>query len=196
MYSQRDEEQVILNYFEDRVGTFLDVGAYNGTSFSNTHELALRGWSGVCVEASPSCFVKLMKTYAGNPDIRLVLATIATKCSSAFTMFRDSEDAVSTIDEGHYQKWKDAATYRTIWTATVAPHFLYDLIPHPDFLSVDVEGISGDVTKALFIEVTFRPELVCVEVDDDALSLDAFFMDLGYNCIHTTNENHIYRRVS
>ena len=61
MFSQRDEEQVILDHFGDRVGTFLDVGAYDGITFSNTHALALKGWSGVCVEASPSCFVKLMK---------------------------------------------------------------------------------------------------------------------------------------
>ena len=36
MYSQRDEELHILGYFGDKVGRFIDIGAYDGKSFSNT----------------------------------------------------------------------------------------------------------------------------------------------------------------
>jgi len=56
MFSQNDEEKHIVRFFRDKIdkGSFLDIGAYNGKAFSNTHRLALNGWSGVCLEPSPS----------------------------------------------------------------------------------------------------------------------------------------------
>jgi len=59
MYSQNNEEQIILNYLGDSTGHFLDIGAFDGITFSNTYELVKRGWTGVMVEASPRTFIKL-----------------------------------------------------------------------------------------------------------------------------------------
>jgi hypothetical protein len=52
MHSQNDEERHILDAFrEGPEGNFLDIGAYDRITLSNTYCLALKGWSGVCVEA-------------------------------------------------------------------------------------------------------------------------------------------------
>jgi len=52
MHSQNDEERHILDAFRGRPeGNFLDIGAYDGITLSNTYCLALKGWSGVCAEA-------------------------------------------------------------------------------------------------------------------------------------------------
>jgi hypothetical protein len=48
-YSQNKEEEVILNYFNGHVGTFVDLGANDGITFSNTRALAERGWKGVLI---------------------------------------------------------------------------------------------------------------------------------------------------
>mgnify|MGYP000961084393 CR=1 FL=1 len=61
MYSQNNEEEVILKYLGDSTGTFLDIGAFDGITFSNTYELVKRGWKGVMVEASPRTFIKLQE---------------------------------------------------------------------------------------------------------------------------------------
>jgi hypothetical protein len=57
MFSQNNEEQVILNYFRDQAPAslhFLDIGANDGLNFSNIRQLALNGWNGACLEPSKS----------------------------------------------------------------------------------------------------------------------------------------------
>lgn len=48
MYSQLDEERVIVDWFRDKpVGKYLDIGAWDGIEMSNTRRLAELGWAGV-----------------------------------------------------------------------------------------------------------------------------------------------------
>src|SRR5262245_12533077 len=44
LYSQNDEEGIIAGYFGGRTGTLLDIGAYDGVSFSNSRRLIESGW--------------------------------------------------------------------------------------------------------------------------------------------------------
>ena len=56
-YSQHGEQAIILDYFEKQgiqQGRFLDIGANDGITFSNSYALVIRDWKGVAVEASPS----------------------------------------------------------------------------------------------------------------------------------------------
>ena len=69
MFTQRDEEKYILEFFKGNTGRFLDIGAANGECFSTTRALALLGWSGVCVEPSPTVLPALRTLYAGNPKV-------------------------------------------------------------------------------------------------------------------------------
>ena len=40
-------------YFGDKIGSFVEVGAFDGMTYSNTWHLANRGWYGVYIEAHP-----------------------------------------------------------------------------------------------------------------------------------------------
>ena len=51
-YSQLGEQDIILNYFNGKQGTFLDIGANDGKTFSNSYALSLLGWKGVCVDVA------------------------------------------------------------------------------------------------------------------------------------------------
>lgn len=42
-------------------GFFVDIGAYDGISNSNTYLLEQNGWSGICFEANPNIFPKLQQ---------------------------------------------------------------------------------------------------------------------------------------
>ena len=63
MYSQNEEEKVILEYFTGKSGNFLDIGANDGITLSNTRALAELGWCGVFVEPSVQAFKKLKENY-------------------------------------------------------------------------------------------------------------------------------------
>lgn len=65
MYSQNNEQQIIETHFGNHIGSFIDIGANDGTTISNTYALYLKGWKGVNVEASPKAFERLS---ANQPD--------------------------------------------------------------------------------------------------------------------------------
>ena len=61
-YSQSGQDAFVLSYFNNkRNGVFIDIGANDGETFSNSRQLILDGWNAVLVEPSPKAFAKLNK---------------------------------------------------------------------------------------------------------------------------------------
>ena len=196
MYSQRDEEKVILELLEGKVGMLLDIGAYDGKTFSNTRALLESGWEGVMVEASPHSFVGLVENTRGL-NAKLVLATVVPVRTTALELLFNSPDAVSTTDEDHRKKWEKVANYVPIWSSVVGvPELLASFTWGYDFISLDVEGLTIEILRALLKWLPTRgglPEVMCIEVDcPETLDL---CVKAGYKLVHTTAENIIVRRL-
>lgn len=192
MYSQRNEEEVILRIFPEGVGHFLDIGAYDGKTFSNTRALAERGWSGVLVEASPTCFVQLAKNFEGFDKVVLVNALIGI--GSGLKPFWNTPDAVGTTEHQHYEKWKSAALFQQIYLNELSVADLLRFFPSPfQFISIDTEGTTKNILYALDIP-KLSPRLVCVEFDDNLVELTNYFLSVGYEVIHQTEENILARK--
>lgn len=191
-YSQNDEEHVILNNVVG-VGRFLDVGAYDGKTFSNTLALAERGWGGVCVEPSPQSFAALKVLHRDRPNVVLVNALLTTG-GWDLVRFWDSPDAVGTSDPAHFEKWRERGQYQEIWMPQVPLRGLLRRHPGPyAFVSIDAEGKA---TMELFAAMDFAAlgtRLVCVECDNyGALTQIARAKRLRE--IHRTSENVLYLR--
>jgi hypothetical protein len=142
MYSQNNEEQIILNYLGDSTGHFLDIGAFDGITFSNTYELVKRGWTGVMVEASPRTFIKLQDNVEEYKNkLTLVNACIVT----------DDEKLVDFYD--------------MIAVMTCHHKTLLEKVGHMyDFVNIDVEGSSTDLFMCLYDELP-DVKIWCVEHD-------------------------------
>ena len=63
-YSQNGEGKIIANYFGERKGVLLDIGANDGSVLSNSRGLMLAGWRGYLVEPDRAAFRKLLHLYA------------------------------------------------------------------------------------------------------------------------------------
>lgn len=175
MSSQYGEHEFILDHFAGRTGRFLDIGAFDGITFSNTRPLADLGWSGVCVEPSPPAFCHLMRNYEGNPRVELVCAAVwpVYDASSLRYMHCNTADAwsadmMSTFQEAHRNKWA-GHPFRGIWVAGMCWDDLLSRIDKGvagtfQFVNIDVEGVNGRVLDTMPI----LPEMVCVEWDQDA----------------------------
>jgi FkbM family methyltransferase len=163
MYSQNDEEKVILEYFADfPEGRFLDIGAYDGVTLSNTRALARAGWTGVLVEPSPFAFVSLAQLYKDQPDITLVNAAITLK--HQFQLIHCSPLApLSTLEKSAFQtQAKNTPSWIDFYLPTLSVENLLGLIgPDIDFLSLDTEGSSADLLSPILERCD--PALVCVE---------------------------------
>jgi FkbM family methyltransferase len=61
-FSQHGQDKFVLEaFFKDRKksGVFVEIGAYDGVTFSNTLLFERLGWRGLCIEPMPSAFQKL-----------------------------------------------------------------------------------------------------------------------------------------
>jgi FkbM family methyltransferase len=145
MYSQNDEEKYIVEFFKDRVGSFLDIGAYDGITFSNTRRLWELGWSGVLVEPNPDSFSRLQANYT---DDRVILVNAGINSSPGLTPFFSSKDAVSTSVDSHKTLWEKAVAFQKIYVNMTTVGDILDAFPgkYP-FVNIDVEGDNLQVLK-------------------------------------------------
>jgi len=163
--SQYGEHTAILEHFKGKVGRFLDIGAFDGCTFSNTRYLAELGWSGVCVEPSPIAFRSLFANYKDNHNVELVNAGIGDKAGLAkfWVNSADGEevDGLSSFKIEHREKFP-LHPFRQIWASTISWCDLLAAHPGPyEFVNIDVEGMNERVLALM----PLSPDMVCVEAD-------------------------------
>jgi FkbM family methyltransferase len=164
--SQNREDEFILAYFGDFVGRFLDVGALDGVTISNSYALAEKGWGGVCVEPDPQALEGLERTHGENPNIVIAPVAIST-CGGFMPFYNSRSGGVSTLSEAHRDKWASDAKYETIEVLTITPAALLQRHPGPySFFSLDIEGCNADVFEQFPLS-DMGTELVCVEHDGE-----------------------------
>jgi FkbM family methyltransferase len=163
-FSQNDEERVILSYFGDHVGCFIDCGAHDGVSCSNTFALSRRSWGGVCIEPDPEAVTALRLTHAGNDSIAIIAAAV-TAIDGSVDFYTSHGGGVSTTSPHHARVWASATRFERISVPSVSPDTLLKMYPGTfEMLSVDVEGQSAE-TLELFNLTDMGTELVVAEHD-------------------------------
>jgi FkbM family methyltransferase len=196
MYSQNNEENYIVAFFKDHVGRLLDIGAYDGKTFSNTCRLIELGWSAVMVEPSPSVFPKLAEQHGANPQVTLVQAAVSdhngTQC-----FFDARGDAISTLDPTHKIKWEHGAGVDfspvQVATTTVADLFATHGLDF-DFINLDVEGINWEIFRSMTFDRMPALRLICVEHDGWINAMLHILQPLGFREIACNAENLIAGR--
>jgi FkbM family methyltransferase len=171
MSSQYGEHIAILKHFEGRGGRFLDVGAFDGVSLSNTRPLFEAGWSGVLVEPSPLAFVMLLRNYWQETRVDLIpAAVVADANESGLVPFwinsADGEltDMLSSVSPEHVAKCSEYHPFSK-WPCYVAGinwQQLFESVGHSfDFVNIDTEGTNFEVLA----EMPITPEMLCYEWD-------------------------------
>jgi FkbM family methyltransferase len=199
-YSQNSEQDIILNYFQSYKGTFLDLGANDGITFSNTRALAEKGWTGVLVDASPKAFKKLEENYRNKIDFHLYNIALGRKNGiltfneSGPLIGSDDVALVSTFNQHEMDRFKSAVQYEEIeakcltWLAFLAGCPIKDF----DFISMDIEGNEMDVLP--YMDLT-NTRMICIEFNgNEELKREYEKYLFGFQLIYTSGENLIYAR--
>lgn len=199
-YSQSNEQEVILNYFGDFVGTFIDIGSNDGETFSNVRALALKGWSGVMVEPAPKAFEKLKSLYSGQKGFYLYPFAISSRNGTAPLEVSGSlcspsdTGLVSTFHQHEKDRFKRTVQYETVEVKTFKWKTFYNrlTIKKFDCISIDVESDEMtflpdmDLTdcKLLVIEHNSKPELKKLYLEcTSKFGLDKIIYESGENII-------------
>jgi FkbM family methyltransferase len=203
MYSQNEEERVIKDYFKDFKGTFLDIGANDGVTLSNTRALAEDGWCGVLVEPSPRAFARLEANYSllekkgcfylyrfaiGESNGTVILD------ESGPLLGRDDVSLVSTIVEKEKARFAKVVRYEKTPVECFTWKTFHNRLSlkNFDFVSIDAEGCDEIILKQMDFSNTM---CVCVEwnsLPELRVSFSQILKD--FKIIYTSGENLIFAR--
>lgn len=191
MYSQNQEEKYILEYFKEQIGTFLEVGSFHPTIFSNTRALFEKGWNGVLVEPSPICINNLKKEYENEPRIKIIEAAITEK-DGVVTFYESGGDAVGSTSLKHKEKWEAgySVTYKEIIIKSISMQtFLKDFGDKIDFLNLDVESTNIELFNLIPDWFWERLSMLCIEHDSQQDYIISKLQPFGFKELHRNGEN-------
>lgn len=195
-YSQNDEQEVITDYFKGSTGMFLDIGAADGSTFSNTRQLVLNGWGGVCVEPNKESFDELQKLYRDNIVIRCINAAL-TDHDGEVTFYEGTTcRLLSTTDTKHIDKWKAGGyEFKETTVKAISIDTILNRQPIFHFISIDVEGTNLEILKLLPKDFC-KAHMICIECfDDEREQVRQYMEEYRFKTHHETGENLILVRV-
>lgn len=178
MNSQYNEEEIILKFFGNFKGKFLDIGAFDGITGSNTRTLAESGWSGTLIEPNPEVFIKLLKNCSEFPRLKCVNAAVTGTRNSGLRKFFGEGQRGTLVDktESHF------------WVSAIDPFDIKVIFGDVDFLSVDAEGLDFEILESAL--GAYEPKLICFEDDlpdtrnpEYKSSMLSLLSDFGYRKI-------------
>lgn len=201
-YSQNSEQDAILKYFGEFVGTFLDLGANDGITLSNTRALAELGWCGALVEPSPVAYAKLKKLYAKEKKGCFYTYNVAVGDANGPGVLHDSGSLlktgdtglVSTLVEEEKKRFQSVLDYTDVEVKVFRWKTLLNRlsIKKFDFISIDVEGKDWDVLQQMDVS---EVKCLCIEWNGHQYLKDRFTAKMqGFKIIYTSAENLIFAR--
>lgn len=201
MHSQNLEEKYILEYFEGKTGTFLDLGCNDCKTFSNTRALFETGrFKGVLVDPSPRAITKCRELYNGHKGIYIYEYAIST--SNGRAILQESGPLcgasdiglVSTFHDSEIERFKRTVSYNAVEVKTFRWKTFLNRVPIKKFnlISCDCEGSDLDIiaqidlkdTQMVILEWNSKPELK-KEYEK--------YLD-GFRLLYTSAENLLYGR--
>lgn len=174
-YAQAGEDEILFRFFGGQAqGYFVDVGAYDGTTYSNTYLFEKMGWRGICVEPNPAVFDSLKISRPNS--VCLNVACIGEPLCHSVTLYRSQMPILSTLNPGSREQiaiihGNVGLTFTEFEELTVPARTLNDILYEQepgaiDMVSIDTEWTNAD-TLAGFSLLYWRPRVVVIEVDAD-----------------------------
>ena len=153
-----------------KIGTYIDVGAYHPKLFSNTYLFYKRGWSGICIDPNP--MMEDLYDVARPRDLFLNLGVAEEDNVREYTMFDDA--AANTFSASQSEKNIKEAKRKIIDRKLVSLMPLSGILDaylakgkKIDLLSVDVEGMDMEVLKSNDWKKYSPKIVICEDLDFD-----------------------------
>ncbi len=212
--AQFGEDQILWQVFQRRTrGYFIEVGAYNGVSLSNTFFLEQVGWRGLLVEPIPEL---AQQAAAARPNSTVINAACSRRGSSGTAEFTVTNNVpvlsflkadrehinrciregaqlqqinvpLTSLDEMLLAQRKDAQSSNGAWVARKG--WCIDLV------SIDTEGCELDVFDGFELD-RFKPRILLVENDrDSGAAIEPYLNNRGYRKFHRQKINDFYART-
>jgi len=191
-------DEIFDKYIPD-VGTFAEVGAFDGMTYGCTWGLAKAGWHGVYVEPFPEFADECVKNHSGHNVKVYNMACGSFNGETELTVY--GEVSTTILDKWARQWGMNESTPKINVQQKTIDSILQDAgIESLDLLVVDVEGAEIEVLKG-FTLAKYCPKMAIIELhetqgtgpDEKGFQtpwVDKFFS--GYTKIYADAINTIY----
>lgn len=211
--AQFGEDRVLWDVFRARrTGFFIEVGAYDGVTLSNTYLLEQMGWSGLLVEPIGELCQRAARV---RPRSRVVQAACSKRGSTGTATFTVTQNvpvlSFLNADEDHIARCKREGA--KLVEIQVPVRSLDDILLEErqgvgdrigpwlpkrgwciDVVSIDTEGCELDVLDGFTLE-RFKPRVLVIENDRPSGStIEPYLTDRGYRKFHRQKINDFYIR--
>lgn len=192
------------NFFKDqRSGVFIDIGAYNGVTFSNSYFFEKElGWTGICIEPVPEIFDQLVK----NRSCLCVQGCITDhggmekfyKVTSSHPNMNMLSGLVSKYHPTHLALLQLGVGfgYGSLEVIDVQCYLLNDLlqqnnIQHVNLLSIDTEG--GEFEILASIDFTkYEIDVILVEDNYNDGRITPFLNEKGFDFVQRIEQDLLF----
>jgi FkbM family methyltransferase len=204
-FSQYQQDRLIDFFFNAKNnGVFLDIGAHDGISFSNTYFLEKeRHWKGICIEPIPSVFEKLKENrncivenccisdVNGNVTFREV--TGPDMLSGIVDFFDEThliriENEIKMFPDGGY---KDISVNSYNINDLLEKYNCYSI----DYCSIDTEGVEYQIVKSIDFE-RFKIKAFSIENNNKDNTIRLYLKANGYICIPSIIDDFFFLKGS
>jgi len=196
--SQFGQDQHVINVFNQKQnGFFIEVGAYDGVSMSNTYLLEYQyGWKGICIEPNPTYFAQMV---TNRPNCINLSCAVFNEDNKEMSFIDDKSGGCSGFVETNSHTHilhNPVITVTTKKLTTIleesnAPKFI-------DFLSLDTEGSEYEILNSHdFDKYIFG--YICVEhnfIDSNRKKIRELLESKGYMFCRENNVDDDYIHTS
>ncbi len=189
-YAQWGDDVLVWDYFKGKTdGVFLEAGANDPKTQSQTYLLEKRGWTGILVEAVPECCEKLSAERPNSRVFQNALGSPEQRGILRLSIPNGISELATAIKEGKRVGAADRVIEAVLMTLTE----ILDAAgaARLDYLSLDLEGMELEALRGLDFG-RFRPDVVIVEDRLDNLSRHRFMKGVGYKLVRRNGSNDWY----
>lgn len=206
MYNSQHEQDKFLNenFFNNKKnGVFLDIGAHDGKSLSNTlfFEREL-DWSGICVEPMPEVYEKLKNirsckclnvaaTNVNKEDIFLRIKGYSEMLSGLLSEYNESH--LKRIDF-ELQKFGGSKEEIKVKCVNVTDMLLENEMTYIDYCSIDTEGNELKILEAIDFD-KINISFFSIENNTGKSHIKKFLKTKGYKIIKLLGCDEIYQKI-
>lgn len=201
-YSQCGQDEYIKNtFFINKVnGYYIDIGANNGITASNTKMFEELGWNGICIEPNPDIYQQLIK----NRKCICVEGAISN-IDQEYVEFCQIEGysemlsgILDTYDENHKRRiLNEQQIYGGTRKKIKVKNFRFsDIVTEKniDYLSIDTEGSELGIVKSINFN-EYDIEIISVENNSNTNDIKCFLESVGYKYITRRGADEIYQKI-
>ncbi len=159
-------------FFEKENGFFIELGAYDGLTQSNTAFFEkTKNWTGILIEASRDRYEECVKN---RPNSKCINTACSATDNASISFNHENGLMSKVVDDGVYSC--DTSTLETILDNCEVDRNI-------DFLSLDVEGHELEVLEGLNL-CKYRPNYMLIELwDDNEFDVKTLLYDNNYRCL-------------